>query len=172
MSNNFSKVGAVTDTIVSVTPKGNAFEYSGVTYQPLTLKLTNTGDVVFNKSEKFNVNLAAGQAITFDVSDQKTKDGDVKITKVALASSASSGSGNSGGNTYNNGYNSEERLALEREKQIYISRSVALEKAIMYFEAIKLKPQDADAVISIADEFEQYLIHGKGNSVTTGVVQE
>ena len=171
MSNNFSKVGAVTDTIVSVTPKGNAFEYSGVTYQPLTLKLTNTGDVVFNKSEKFNVNLAAGQAITFDVSDQKTKDGDVKITKVALASSSHSSS-NSGGNNYGNGYNSEERLALEREKQIYISRSVALEKAIMYFEAIKLKPQDTSAVITIADEFEQYLLHGKGNSVTTGVVQE
>ena len=171
MSNNFSKVGAVVDTVVSAVPKGNSFEYSGINYQPITLTLKDTGKVVWNKSEKANLTLSEGSVISFDISDGKTKDGDVKITKVALASSSNSSS-NSGGNNYGNGYNSEERLALEREKQIYISRSVALEKAIMYFEAIKLKPQDADAVISIADEFEQYLIHGKGNSVTTGVVQE
>ena len=162
MSNNFSKVGAVVDTVVSAVPKGNSFEYSGINYQPITLTLKDNGKVVWNKSEKANLTLSEGSVISFDISDGKTKDNETKITKVALASSASSGSSsNSGGNSYNNGYNSEERLALEREKQIYISRSVALEKAIMYCDLTKHKPMGPDGIIIIADEFEQYLLNGK-----------
>lgn len=159
MSSNFSKVGAVVDTVVSAVPKGNSFEYSGINYQPITLTLKDTGKVVWNKSEKANLTLSEGSVISFDISDGKTKDGETKITKVALSNGGSQGSG--GGNSYGNGYNSEERLALEREKQIYISRSVALEKAIMYCDLTKHKPMGPDGIIIIADEFEQYLLNGK-----------
>lgn len=130
-----------------------------------TLKV-NGEEYVWNKlvdAKSYEV----GEEISFVIADSKTKDGRTKISRVAEANTAA-GNGQGKPATSGNYWNSEEKINIDKarldfelgEKQLGIFRSVALDKALVYFEVSKLKPTGAEGVLEIAEQFTNFLKNG------------
>jgi hypothetical protein len=136
---------------------GEEFEYNNVKYQTVHLTLEDDIEYVWAKTPDWDLP-KVGDKIKYVDTKEKSKAGLPKIKSVVIL--------NQQPKSFVQREN--EKMDMERMKQIYISRSVALDKAIQFFNITKGATKNAawakddylENVITIAYEFEKYLLDG------------
>lgn len=137
---------------------GQEFEYNGTQYQTVYLTMDDDIEYAWGKITSWPIPIV-GDTVSFEKTGDKSKEGKPKIKSVKVIPQRTK--------SYNE--RETEKIDIERQKQINISRSVALKEAVAFVNMTKNVSADdpcfqknlVNRVINVAHEFTKFLVDGE-----------